>query len=104
MSEWFDESGVLLKQIPEEAVEDCSHQGECHDDCQFWVQKLNFEVPRDLAVEYLKSTGGWELEELQEMDNEELAIRILWIACGNIQEAFHSGEEDAEWAWIGLIP
>ena len=91
---WFDNYGHFIGHIPEEAIKDCSHPGECCHDCEAWVEDLGFTVPREQAIDYLLELGAWKSEELQAKDNKELAILVLWIACGEIQE---NGE------WIGLI-
>lgn len=93
-SEWFDEWGNLIKEIPEEAVADCSHQGECFPGVEYWQAKLDFMGPRQQMLEYLYPFGGWEREELNGMTDVELAQIVLWIAAGDIQE---NGE------WFGLI-
>jgi hypothetical protein len=49
--------------------------------------------PRDQAIRYLCDYGAWTKDELDAMDEEELAIKVLWIACGDIKE---SGD------WYGL--
>ena len=92
--QWFDNYGYLIGDIPQEAVKDCSHQGECFFDCEAWVRELGFTVPQEQAIDYLREFGAWELTELQTKTNEELAIIVLWLACGDIQE---NGE------WIGLV-
>lgn len=89
----FNQFGHFLGTIPQECVNDCSHAGDCFDDCQRWANKLKLEVPRDLTINYLKSTGGWTFAELQEMTGNDLSIRVLWIACCDIKE---NGE------WFGL--
>jgi hypothetical protein len=55
---------------------------------------LNFTVPRQKAIDYLKEYGAWEVEEMNEWTDEELAEKVLWIACGDISE---QGE------WLGLV-
>ena len=39
-----------------------------------------------LAKGYLKSTGGWEKDEIKSFDDKETAIRILWLLCGDAKE------------------
>ena len=72
--------------IPEQAVKDCYHQGDCEDDCKFWVDKviaLN-NIDPNLIKEELKEYGAWEDEELN--DDRQNWIRILWLGAGNIQD------------------
>lgn len=91
---WFDESGELIRKIPTECVSDCSHSGDCEIDCTYWVKKLNFIIPRDKTIAYLKEFGAWTLEDLNSKNDEELAIITLWVACNDIAE---QGE------WLGLV-
>jgi len=92
---YFDEHGYLIGDIPEECIKDCSSPGDCYKITKYWVDKLNFSVPKELSIEYLSEFGAWEREELESSsDGYELAIIVLWIACGDIQE---NGE------WLGLI-
>jgi hypothetical protein len=93
---WFDEVGYLIQDIPQEAVEDCAHAGDCHEDCRSWVKRLNFAVPRLQAITYLREFGAWDLDELRALSDNELAIKVLWIACCEI-------EEDEEGFWLGLV-
>lgn len=61
---------------------------------EFWVKKLDFQVSREKAICYLKETGGWSAEKLDNSDDTELAQKILWLACCDIKEY---GE------WFGLV-
>lgn len=90
--EWFDEDGILIIAIPQACVHGCSHSGQCQDNVAHWVKELGFNVPRDIAVEYLAEFGAWE--DLEEVSDDELAERVLWIACGDIEE---------EGSWYGLV-
>lgn len=85
-NKFFDKYGNLKRDIPMECVEDCSHSGECYEDCFLWVRKLKFQVQRKIAIQYLKETGAWEQEELEAMSTEDLSIKILWMACNDITE------------------
>lgn len=89
----FDQYGNFFGVIPDEAVNACSHPGECYFDCEAWVHELNFQPPREQAIDYLAEFGAWKREALQEKSDEDMAILVLWIACGDIKE---NGE------WIGL--
>lgn len=90
----FDEYGNFHGKIPKEAVRDCSGPGQADEAVKHWRKKLNFEVPRQKAIQYLKEYGAWDLDELNALDDEELAEKVLWIACGDIKE---HGE------WFGLV-
>jgi len=72
-------------EMPEEAVRDCHHQGQCDEDVAYWQGKIDLThiSDADLKAE-LKEYGAWEGTELNNRKvNEE---RIIWIAAGNIQE------------------
>lgn len=97
----FDEHGWFSGTIPAKCVADCTQPGQDADeDVRHWIKKLDFEVPRDLAIRYLREFGAWPLESdeydqgLEDMSDGELAEKVLWIACGDIKE---NGE------WFGLI-
>jgi len=91
----FDEHGYYIgKKFPKSCIEDCTRPGSCDDAVEYWQKKLNFNVPRDLAISYLKEFGAWEIEELNEMDDITISQYVLWIACGDIKE---NGE------WLGLV-
>ncbi len=89
---WFDEQGYLVGELPQDCVDQCSHSGQCVDDVRFWLKELDFQVPRDKAIVYLRGFGAWD--DLEDMTDEDLAEKVLWIACGNIHD---QGE------WLGLI-
>ena len=92
--EFFDKYGWFTGKLSEECIKDCSHSGDCFDDVEFWVKKLDFQVPREKAILYLKETGGWSAEELDSLDDVGLAQKILWLACCDFKE---NGE------WFGLV-
>jgi len=105
--DWFDEHGWILKDIPEECIESCSHQGACDNDVEYWQEKLQFEVPRQMAIDYLREFGAWTVEELNEKNDTELAQIVLWLACGDTKEIRYQdakdGEEVEEYTWPGLV-
>ena len=92
---WFDDHGYLIKDIPQEAINDCSGQGAADEAVKYWVKALNFNVPREQAIQYLKGFGAWDRNELNKWTNIELAERVLWIACGSLKD-----EADG---WFGLV-
>ena len=80
----FNKFAIIL---PESAVLDCSHSGDCDNDCKFWQKKIHKELKEisdaDLRAE-LKETGAWGTSELMNRKtNEE---RIIWIAANNIKD------------------
>ena len=99
MEKYFDKFGNFngyqnSGTFPPAVIKDCTHAGPCDEDVKFWQAKLNFECPRDLAVEYLAHSGAWTREELGYCSALELNQRVLWFACGEIND---NGE------WFGLI-
>lgn len=89
---WFDEDGYLIDEIPQECVADCSAAGSVDSSVSYWVEKLDFNVARHLAIRYLYEWGAWN--DLETADDETLAQRVLWLACCDLKE---------ENEWIGLI-
>lgn len=83
----FDEYGNFHGKIPKEAVRDCSAPGQdAGEAVEHWRKKLNFEVPRQKAIQYLREFGAWPIDELNTMDDTDLAEKVLWLACGDIRE------------------
>lgn len=88
----FNEYGHFLGEIPAEAVADCTAQGDCSEACAYWQRKLGFEVPRDKAIDFLAEFGAWPRVSdkydtgLVDMSDTDLAIKVLWVACGDIKE------------------
>lgn len=82
----------MLREIPRECINSCSHSGDCTQDVQRWIKKLNFNVPSELARKYLKEFGAWE--DLEWCSQDILNERVLWVACCELKE---NGE------WFGLI-
>lgn len=66
--------------IPIEAIEDCTHRGDCYDDVDFWVNKLDFNVNVDDALNHLKECG------LDENNIDEPNKVIFWVLCHNLKE------------------
>ena len=97
----FDNYGHFLGKIPEECWRDCSAPGQAADESvEYWRKRLNFVVPREKAIKYLREFGAWPVisdeydKGLADMSDDELADKVLWLACGDIRE---NGQ------WFGLI-
>lgn len=95
-SEWFDERGELVKPLPGQCIEDCSGSGRVDDEVAYWVNALKFDLglPRERAINFLSEYGAWELDELDGMDDFNLAEKVLWIFCGNIKEDAYEQSRD----------
>jgi hypothetical protein len=91
---WFDDHGWLIRDIPDEALRDCHHQGACDAEVEYWQSELDFMAPRQMMIDYLSPFGGWDIDELNEKTDDELAQIVLWIASGDYAE---NGE------WCGLV-
>lgn len=97
----FDTYGNFTGTIPDECVSACTSPGSCDESVAHWRKALGFTVPREQAIKWLKEFGAWPLDTdeydqgLRDMTDEELADKVLWLACGEMKD---SGEP-----WIGLI-
>lgn len=81
-------------------AESGSHQGDCSDDIAalrrvpYITEQLNAIYENDLRTE-LARWGAWSDDDLA--DHDENLSRILWIACGNIQDdAENDAQSDAQ--------
>jgi len=90
---WFDQYGQLVRDLPADCVADCTMPGPCDALVNDWADMLRFNVPRKMAINYLKEFGAWSEFELNQKTTKDLSEIVLWIACGDIKE---SGE------WLGL--
>ena len=84
---FFDRFSI---EIPVEAIGDCSHQGACDEDVEFW-QRMMARAEMDISeisdedlVAELTDTGGADCWDLSDRDDNEQ--RIIWIACCNLKE------------------
>ena len=72
-------------EISIEALEACYHAGDCYQDCVDYSEKVDFPE-RPLMVEYLRDTGAWTLDELTDMDEADLQIKVLWLMAGDYHD------------------
>ena len=73
-------------ELTAEQAGDCSHQGRCDDDVDYWAPRISRPkecTPENLRDE-LQGYGAWSDDELA--DDTENWKRIIWIAAGNIQD------------------
>jgi hypothetical protein len=80
------EHSLSIDDLPLECIKDCSSPGRVDDAVAFWRETLNFTVDRGRAIEHLSGYGSWTARELEESDDDEIADRILWLACGDFSE------------------
>lgn len=74
------------EELSERCIRECSAPGAADEAVESWRVKLGFTVDRARAVDYLQSTGGWDSGELAASDDDDLARRVLWIACCEFRE------------------
>src|SRR5690349_20490583 len=83
---------LFLTELPAECIADCSHSGACDNDVAHWLKELDFTVDRERAIKCLQGYGAWD--DLEPTDDETLASRVFWLACGDFSE-FITHCEDA---------
>ena len=92
-----------LKMTLEEA-QDCSHPGPCDSEVTDLLKQPHIaaqfiRMDIDDIRNDLKECGAWTDEELE--DDEENAVRLLWIAAGSISEEYDEEEqEEAATEWL----
>jgi hypothetical protein len=78
--------------MPSQAVKDCSHQGSCDDEVEYWESIIDLShIPASHIRAELKEYGAWSYGELANDDDNRK--RIIWIAAGNIKEELTSKDD-----------
>lgn len=77
---------MVITDLPEECIKECSASGPVDDAVDFWITELDFTVDRENAVEYLSGYGAWSTKELKALSDREVAEKILWLACSDFSE------------------
>ena len=77
---------LFLTEIPAECIADCSGPGRADDAVAYWRKELGFTVDRAKAIDCLEGYGAWERAELESDSDEDIASRILWLACVDFHE------------------
>lgn len=73
-------------ELPDQAVYDCSHAGQCDADVDHWQSRIirpDKCTPEALRAE-LDEYGAWDDDELS--DDSANWRRIVWIAASNAKE------------------
>ena len=84
---------LTIDDLPKDCIEDCTWPGcDAAPACQHWRQELGFTVDRERAIGCLADYGAWERDELAASSDEDLAEKVLWLACGSFSE--WDGTED----------
>lgn len=82
---WASGSGRIELQIPEEAIGDCCHQGQCDDDVAYWAPLLGLDaIDRKVIERELQEYGAWG--DLATVDLKTLHERLVWIACCDLHD------------------
>jgi hypothetical protein len=77
-------------QLTAEQIESGHHQGACDDDCKAIQNETNLNLDRGNMILELAGYGAWDDDELNALDNSELELKLIWIACGDIQDDVES--------------
>ncbi len=91
---WTSSSGTIEFQMPWEAVQACSHSGDCDSDVAYWapriaemrlstVDPIRRFTPEDVRKE-LREYGAWDDKELA--NDAANWRRIIWLAANDINE------------------
>lgn len=89
---WYTSSMYMIEfQLPGQCILDCSHAGQCDQDVEYWIGKLDLSHidPAKLVLE-LAEYGAWDQDELS--DHDENLARLVWIATNDLSEAITQGE------------
>lgn len=85
--EYFSEMEFIpnLEYFTDEIIADCTHQGSCDAEVDYWVTKLSFECHYETARKYLLNCGIDE--DSDNLNDFESVMRCLfWIACGTAKD------------------
>lgn len=72
-------------ELPLDAVIDCSHQGDCAEDVEYWTPRINIDASPEQIRAELKEYGAWDADELA--DDEANRQRIVWFAACDLHES-----------------
>jgi len=75
---------LYITDLPRECIADCSASGSVDDAVAHWLRELSFTVDRERAIRCLQGYGAWD--DLATDTDEQLAARVLWLACGDFSE------------------
>lgn len=90
-SYWYCSSMYMIEfELPGQCILDCYHQGDCENEVDYWIPKLELDIDRDHLIGELIEYGAWDLDELQ--DHDQNIARIVWLAAGDLQETINAGE------------
>ena len=82
---WSSSSGLIDLQIPEQAIRECYHQGQCDKDVEHWAPLICLgKTDRKLIERELQEYGAWD--DLETVALKTLYERLTWIACGDLHD------------------
>ena len=94
-TEWFDKLGDIKRHFPKDCILDCSSGGRVDDSVDYWVSELNFKVPVDGGLSYVREYG------FDDIGLDDVDKYVLWIMCGNIkEEAYEFCRDGSEWDYV----
>ena len=76
---------LAISELPADCIEECSAIGDVTEAVDYWRRELNFTVDRDRAITCLQGYS-YEPTELEASDDDEIAARVLWIACSDFRQ------------------
>lgn len=83
-------------EMSDEAVDACSHSGDCEADVKFHAPNIirTPDITPELLATELKDYGAWTDEELK--DDAQNWIRAVWIGAGMIKDGDFAREFEEE--------
>jgi hypothetical protein len=71
-------------EFDQELIDDAPNQGRFDEYAEYLLSSFDVQVDLNESVKYLRSTGGWEDSELQDIELNK--ARLLWIALLDCKE------------------
>ena len=90
MNEWaYLGNSEIEIYLTKKDVKNGLHSGPCDDDIakiikKPYIKKQFNKITDNSLIATLQEYGAWDIDELQ--DRQQNSARIVWIACGDIQE------------------
>ncbi len=89
---WTTGSGRIELTITKKQAGIGSHPGDCESDVSYLrqlpsIRRQLAKLSPELVAEELREYGAWDSEELS--DHDQNLTRLLWLACGDIQDGNH---------------
>jgi hypothetical protein len=97
---WFSTgSGRIEFELTLEDARHGSHQGQCDSDVKDlsevpYIKEQLDKIDPELLSDELREYGAWD--ETERADHAQNTQRILWLACGDIQEEAAQAAEENE--------